>query len=99
MAKDKAKKAVALKYKFGQAMAPKVVAKGRGTLAEKIIELARKHGVHIYPDPDLTEALYKLDLLEEIPPRLYQAVAEVLAFVYVISKKWEAIKKEKEDGK
>ncbi len=93
---DKPEKAVALKYEFGKATAPKVVAKGQGTLAQKIIEIAQKHGVHIYYDPDLTEVLYKLDLLEEIPPRLYQAVAEVLAFVYVISHKWEEIKKQKD---
>jgi len=97
MAGDKPKKAVALKYEFGQATAPTVVAKGQGILAEKIIDLARKHGVHIYPDPDLAEALYKLDLLEEIPPHLYQAVAEILAFIYVINKKWEKIKKKNLD--
>jgi len=84
----KRQKAVALKYKISE-RAPKVIAKGAGNLAEKIITLAKKHNIPIYLDPALTEILYQLDIMQEIPPRLYQAVAEVLAFIYVLDKKWK----------
>ena len=76
------KAAVALKYKIYEDKAPKVVAKGRGVLARKIIEVAREHGIPIRDDPDLVEVLLKLDLNEEVPPELYQIVAEILSFVY-----------------
>ena len=75
-------KAVALKYKEKEDLAPKVAAKGKGLLARKIIEIAREHGVPIYEDPDLAAVLMGVELGEEIPPELYRAVAEVLAFVY-----------------
>ncbi len=75
-------KAVALVYNRGQSVAPKVVASGRGTLAEKIIETAREAGVHIMEDPDLVELLAQVPVGDDIPVELYQAVAEVLAFVY-----------------
>ena len=82
MSDDKPKQAVALKYKRGVDPAPKLVAKGRGAVAEKILELARKHNVPIQQDQALVNALYVLDLNESIPEDLYKAVAEVLAFVY-----------------
>ena len=75
-------KAVALKYKEKEDLAPKIAAKGRGLLARKIIEIAREHGVPIYEDPDLAAVLMGIELGEVIPPELYRAVAEVLAFVY-----------------
>jgi len=81
------KAAVALKYKIHEDNAPKVVAKGRGVLARKIIEVAREHGIPIRDDPDLVEVLLKLDLNEEVPPELYQIVAEILAFVYRMSER------------
>ena len=59
-----------------------VVATGRALLAERLIALAAEHGVTMYEDPDLVELLYTLDLDTQIPVELYQAVAEVLAFVY-----------------
>ena len=62
--------------------APRISAKGAGYLAERIIEIAKEHGIGIYEDPDLVEVLSKLDLNHEIPESLYRAVAEVLAFVY-----------------
>lgn len=84
--KDKDKKerikAVALKYASGEDSAPRLVAKGRGLIAEKILELARKHGVPVTEDHDLIEALSALDIYEDIPEELYKAVAEVLAFIY-----------------
>lgn len=74
--------AVALGYKTGEGNAPKVKAKGRGPMAEKIIDLAREHGVPIQSDPDLVEVLAALDLDMEIPEEIYAVVAELLAFVY-----------------
>jgi len=76
------RRAVALRYNQEQDAAPVVVAKGRALLAERIIELAAENGVTMYEDPDLVELLYTLDLDMQIPVELYQAVAEVLAFVY-----------------
>jgi flagellar biosynthesis protein len=85
--KKKSKKAAALKYRHGIDPAPKLVAKGRGKTAEKIIEIARKNNVSIHEDRDMVEFLSTLDLYQEIPPDLYRAVAEILAFVYKLSKK------------
>ncbi|GAB5047262.1 EscU/YscU/HrcU family type III secretion system export apparatus switch protein [Thermodesulfovibrio sp. TK110] len=81
------RKAVALKYEKEKNTAPTVVAKGRGWIAEKIIELARHHGVPLKEDETLVEVLSKLDLYEEIPVELYKAVAEILVFVYQIKGK------------
>ena len=75
-------KAVALRYEPIKFNAPRVVAKGQGKVAEKIIELARLEGIPIQEDADLVAALSALDWYEEIPEELYKAVAEVLAFVY-----------------
>lgn len=80
--KEESKKAVALKYEAKKDKAPKVVAKGRGYLADRIIEVAREHGVPLREDTTLVEVLSKLDLYEEIPIELYKAVAEILVFVY-----------------
>jgi flagellar biosynthesis protein len=78
----KIKKAVALKYDKLSDSAPKIKASGKGRTAEKIIETAKAHNIPVAEDPDLAEVLSKLDLEEEIPPDLYKAVAELLAFVY-----------------
>lgn len=75
--------AVALRYVAGESRAPKVVAKGRGVVAERIRELARAAGVPILPQPPLARLLHKVvPEGREIPPTLYHAVAEVLAYVY-----------------
>lgn len=74
--------AAAIKYDHLRDAAPKVVAKGRGAIAEKIIELAKKHNIPIKNDPALIQILSKLDIDEKIPVGLYKAVAEILAFVY-----------------
>ncbi|HPI92728.1 MAG TPA: EscU/YscU/HrcU family type III secretion system export apparatus switch protein [Deltaproteobacteria bacterium] len=79
---NKDKKAVSLKYERGKDAAPKVTAKGRGAVAEKILALAREHGIPIEKDTTMLEALYRLDINEEIPEDLYQIVAELLAFIY-----------------
>ncbi|TCK06563.1 EscU/YscU/HrcU family type III secretion system export apparatus switch protein [Phorcysia thermohydrogeniphila] len=76
------KKAVALKYEREKDNAPKVLAKGKGIIAEKIVELAKKHDIPVIEDNELVSFLVSLDLGEEIPPSLYKAVAKVLALVY-----------------
>jgi len=84
---EKIKKAVALKYERGKDGAPKVTAKGRGIVAEKIVEIASEAGIPILEDKNLVEFLISLDLGEEIPPELYKVVAEILAYVYKISRR------------
>jgi len=84
---DKSSKAVALKYNQKKDGAPRVVARGRGEIAEKIIQVAREHNVPLYEDQDLIRILEALDLETEIPPTLYRAVAEVLAFIYRLNGK------------
>ena len=79
---DKSPKAVALKYDDKKNKAPRVIAKGRGDIAEKIIEVAKAHNVPLYEDKNLVQLLEALELETEIPPELYRAVAEVLAFIY-----------------
>jgi flagellar biosynthesis protein len=74
--------AAALKYTAAIDNAPKITATGHGVVAEKIIALARAKGVPIRHDADLVQVLSQLDLRQEIPPSLYQVVAELLAFVY-----------------
>jgi len=83
--KEKIQRAVALKYQPKSDNAPKVIAKGRGKVAEKIIEVAKKNNIFIHDDPDLVEALSQLDIHEEIPNELYSVVAELLAFIYSIN--------------
>jgi len=77
--------AVALHYDGTEA--PKITAKGTGELAEKIIALAKEHGIPLHEDAGLISLLSKLDLGEEIPQPLYTAVAEVIAFAYIVSGK------------
>ncbi|GFN23747.1 MAG: EscU/YscU/HrcU family type III secretion system export apparatus switch protein [Thermoanaerobacteraceae bacterium] len=84
---DKVKKAVALRYEENEDPAPQVVASGRGPVAERIIETAQKSGVPIHRDPDLAEMLSTLDIGTQIPPELYQVVAEVLVFIYSLDQK------------
>jgi flagellar biosynthesis protein len=80
--------AAALQYDNRKDDAPKVIAKGRGAIAEKIIELARKNSVPIRSDPALVQILSKLDIDERIPEELYRAVAEILAFVYTANNRY-----------
>lgn len=80
------RKAVALRYDRENDQAPRVVAKGDGFVAERILSLAEEHGVTVYEDIDLTASLAQLDLHVEIPESLYRAVAEVLAFVYRLNR-------------
>ncbi len=78
------KKAVALSYDPEKQNAPIVVAKGKGYLAEKIIEVARKHDIIIEENPLLAESLYNVEVGEEIPEELYEAVAVIMAFVFKV---------------
>jgi flagellar biosynthesis protein len=75
-------KAVALRYDADSMAAPAVVAKGKGLVARNMIEKAKEHNVPIQEDASLVEVLSKLELNQQIPPELYQLVAEVLSFVY-----------------
>ncbi|ACH39414.1 FlhB domain protein [Citrifermentans bemidjiense Bem] len=75
------KRAVAMAYS-GEDGAPRVVAKGSGVTAEAIVSLAQEHGVYVHQSPELVSLLMQVDLDSEIPPELYQAVAELLAWLY-----------------
>lgn len=81
------KKAVALRYDTSKENAPRIIAKGKGVSAEKIIELAYENNLPIKKDADLVEMLSKVELDREIPEKLYVAVAEVFRFVYTVTRK------------
>lgn len=76
------RRAVALTYDALVDAAPRVVATGEGVIADKIIELARQHGVPLTEDPVLAQALIKLAPGQQIPVEVYQAVAEIIVFIY-----------------
>jgi flagellar biosynthesis protein len=80
-----AQRAVALRYEPKKDRAPKVVAKGRGYLAEKILDLARQHNIPVRHDKNLLQVLSRLDLDQEIPGEVYAVVAEILGFIYRLS--------------
>jgi len=84
------KSAVALKYHTETDAAPKVTAKGEGSVAERIIKLAKENQVPIKEDPDLVQILSQVDINKEIPPPVYKVVAELLAFVYKLNNKYQA---------
>lgn len=86
-------KAVALRYTT-ERPAPTVVAKGKGQVAESILQTAKKNGVPIQEDSSLVEVLSKLDLDQEIPAELYQLVAEVLSFIYRSDHKIKQMRRE-----
>lgn len=77
--------AVALKYAPGDA-APVVVAKGRGVVAAEIIARAKEHGIYVHESPELVTLLSRVDLDDHIPPALYVAVAELLAWLYSLER-------------
>ena len=85
MEDNEPKQAAALSYRQDEDNAPRVVAAGKGELARRIIQEAEKHQVPVYEDPDLAKLLTMLPLGSEIPPDLYAAVAEVLAFIYTLT--------------
>jgi flagellar biosynthetic protein FlhB len=80
--------ACALKYDEDTMPAPVLVAKGQGLIAEKIREIAKEHGIPIFENKPLAHDLFdNIEIDEEIPPRLYEAVAEIVAFLYNLKKK------------
>lgn len=80
--------AVALEYDGENA--PNVTAKGMGELADRIIEMAEHHDIPLHQDKDLVNVLAQIELGEEIPENLYVAVAEVIAFAYILTGKFPA---------
>lgn len=78
----KQKRAVALRYESGRDTAPVVVAKGKGRLADQIVQLAQANGVPVREDKNLVQVLSLLELDKQIPPEAYQAVATIFAFIY-----------------
>lgn len=88
-AKSGRSEAVALAYTAGEA-APRVVAKGKGVVAREILERAREAGVYVHESPELVSLLMQVDLDARIPPQLYIAVAELLAWLYHVEQGGEA---------
>jgi flagellar biosynthesis protein len=78
---SKLREAVALAYRESDA-APKIVAKGRGLIADEIMARAKEHGVYVHESPELLSLLTQVDLDQHIPANLYAAVAELLAWLY-----------------
>lgn len=79
-------KAVALRYDPSVDSAPKVIARGKGDIARRIINIARENQVPLYKDPELIDALLQIDLNDEVPEKLYRVIAEILTFVYNLDK-------------
>ena len=82
---DKPRKTLAMALKYDGRDAPRLTAKGQGELGQRIIDLAHEHGIPLRDDPELAGFLAQVDLGQEIPPPLYRAVAEILAFVYMMN--------------
>ena len=80
--KTEIKKATALQYDRKKDNAPKIIAKGRGDIAQKIVDKAKEENIHIEDNSDLVDILLKLEIGDEIPPELYQVIAEILSFIY-----------------
>ena len=79
--KEEEKLAVALRYDEQKDEAPRVIAAGKGHIAEKIIETAKDADVPLHKDPKLAKSLSNLEIGDNIPPELYEVVAEVLVFI------------------
>ncbi len=84
------KVAVAIQYDTDKKDAPFVIAKGKGVVADKIIEKGIEEGIHIIEDKVLADNLVKLEITEEIPEELYTAVAEILSFIYNLDREKES---------
>ena len=83
------RRAAALGYDPETGEAPRLLAKGAGDLADRIIQIARQHDIPIREDRDLIAVLSTLNLDQEIPPEIYRAVAELLAFIYRVNSRWK----------
>ena len=84
--KPKVKTAVALAYDPNEDGAPKVIASGKGAVAERIIEQAKENDIPVHEDDKLADTLSRLEIGEMIPPELYEVVAEILVFVDAMDK-------------
>ncbi|WP_024790320.1 EscU/YscU/HrcU family type III secretion system export apparatus switch protein [Lebetimonas sp. JH292] len=80
-------KAVALKYKAYEDMVPKVIAKGKGEIAQKIIKKAKEFDVPLFQNEELANMLLSLEVGEEIPPKMYEAVVEVFIWLYKLEER------------
>ncbi|TDO78329.1 flagellar biosynthesis protein [Halanaerobium saccharolyticum] len=78
----KTKKTVALKYNQNTDQAPKIIASGRGSIAEQILKKAREENIPIKEDKDVVQVLAELNIGDEIPEELYTVIAEILSFFY-----------------
>lgn len=87
---ERLREAVALAYHQG-AIAPTVVAKGKGLIAEEILARAKENGIHVHESPALLSLLMQVDLDEHIPETLYRAVAELLIWVYRLEQSTETM--------
>lgn len=83
---NKVRVATALKYDSDEQVAPSLIAKGKGVVAEKIIDKAIEHDIKTYSDEQLSNQLYNLSIGDEIPPELYNVVAHVLSFIAKLDK-------------
>jgi len=81
------KQAVAMKYKVYEDNAPKIVAKGKGEIAKKIIQKAKEYDIAIFENKELTNLLMNVEIDEEIPPELYKAVVEVFVWLHKTEEK------------
>ncbi|WP_075005175.1 EscU/YscU/HrcU family type III secretion system export apparatus switch protein [Stigmatella aurantiaca] len=87
---DEPEIAIALKYDQNKDSAPRVVAKGMRLKAEKIREIAKQYNIPLMKNLPLANALYRVDVGQEVPEELYDAVAEVLNFVYALQQEQQA---------
>ena len=82
------KSAIALRYDSSKEESPRIIAKGKGLMADKIIETAKENNVPIREDADLVGVLSQVDIDQEIPSSIYNVVAELLAFVYQMNREY-----------
>lgn len=92
---SKMKKAVAISYD-DTVVAPKVVASGKGSIAENILETAKEHAIPVYEDANLATLLTELEVGEQIPKELYEIVAKILVFVGDVDSLYAKIKSKKQ---
>ena len=93
MSNNEEKRASAIKFNYPNDTVPKVTASGTGDTAEYIIAVAEEHNIPVYKDPLLAKALGQLEVGDLVPPDLYGAVAEVLAFVYSLDQNQDKAEK------
>lgn len=86
---EQRKGAIALGYDSTKNAAPKIVAKGFGEIAERIIKIAQENKIIVHNDQLLFNSLYRLDVGEEIPVKMYQVIAELLAYVYKMNNQYK----------